>query len=96
MAENPYYRYYVYSRTQEQEQSKVYRETHTTDIKLKKVVDKFVDVYGAIWYLEHLYEKKVIDKEQLLQAYEIWLNDDMVYMPNDILLEKIEKIKQTD
>ena len=38
MAENPYYRYYVYSRTQEQEQSKVYRETHTTDIKLKKVV----------------------------------------------------------
>lgn len=38
MAENPYYRYYIYSRTQEQEQSKVYRETHTTDIKLKKVV----------------------------------------------------------
>lgn len=68
----------------------------TGDFKLKKVVDKFVDVYGAIWYLEHLYEKKVIDKEQLLQAYEIWLNDDMVYMPNDILLEKIEKIKQTD
>lgn len=65
----------------------------TGDFKLKKVAKKDVNVYGAIWYVEHLFEKKVIDKNKLLHTYEIWLNDEMVYMPNEILLEKINKIK---
>ena len=60
----------------------------TGDWKLKKKVSD-VDVHGAIWYVQTLNKKGIIDKKKMKSVYETWLNDESVFISKDILRELI-------
>ena len=63
-------------------------ELLTGDWKLKKKVND-VAVHGAIWYVQKLKAKGIIDNARLKNIYEIWLNDPTVFIRSDILSELI-------
>ena len=61
----------------------------TGDWKLKKCVSENIEVHGAIWYVQCLRTKNIIDDDKLKRAYTTWLNDPQVFMPEDILASLI-------
>ena len=63
-------------------------ELLTGDWKLKKKVND-VPVHGAIWYVQQLNKKDIIDNSRLKSIYETWLNDPTVFIGSDILSELI-------
>ena len=63
-------------------------ELLTGDWKLKKKVDDVL-VHGAIWYVQKLKEKGIINNTRLKTIYETWLNDPTVFIRSDILSELI-------
>ena len=65
----------------------------TGDWKLKKKVND-VTVHGAIWYVQRLNEKGIIDNTRLKNIYEIWLNDPTVFISSDLLCELIIELKE--
>ena len=60
----------------------------TGDWKLKKKVND-INVHGAIWYVQRLNAKGIIDNARLKNIYETWLNDPTVFIRSDILSELI-------
>lgn len=60
----------------------------TGDWKLKKKVND-INTHGAIWYVQKLNEKGIIDNERLKNIYETWLNNPTVFIGSDILSELI-------
>lgn len=60
----------------------------TGDWKLKKKVND-VSVHGAIWYVQQLNRRCIIDNTRLKNIYETWLNDPTVFIRSDILSELI-------
>ena len=63
-------------------------ELLTGDWKLKKKLDD-VSVHGSIWYVQDLYNNKIISREKLKNIYETWLNDPLVYIKSEILIDLI-------
>lgn len=68
-------------------------ELLTGDWKLKKKVND-VAVHGAIWYVQKLNEKGIIDNTKLKNIYETWLNDPTVFIRSDILSELIIELSE--
>lgn len=64
-------------------------ELLTGDWKLKKTIKDEINVHGAIWYVQKLREKNIIDDKRLKEVYEIWLNDQTVFISEDILSDLI-------
>lgn len=61
----------------------------TGDWKLKKCINNDVEIHGAIWYVQYLRAKNIIDDSKLKNTYTIWLTDPQVFMPEDILANLI-------
>ena len=80
---NSVFDYYSYIATRDNNY-----ELLTGDWKLKKKVNN-IAVHGAIWYVQKLKEKGIIDNARLKNIYEIWLNDPTVFIRSDILSELI-------
>ena len=65
----------------------------TGDWKLKDSLNSDIEIHGAIWYAELLFNEHKLNREILLDVLECWVNDDNVYMPKDLLREKINSLK---
>ena len=65
----------------------------TGDWKLKRYISKDVEVYGAIWYVQNLRERNIINNNKLKETYTIWLNDPLIFMPDDVLANLIMEIE---
>lgn len=68
-------------------------ELLTGDWKLKRKVNDVI-VHGAIWYVQRLKEKGIIDNNRLKTIYETWLNDPAVFIRSDILSELIIELNE--
>ena len=65
----------------------------TGDGKLKKKI-KDIPVHGAVWYVQRLKEKGIIDNKKLKEVYKIWLNDPRVYIDETLLKNLLNEIEK--
>lgn len=66
----------------------------TGDRPLREFCCKEIEVVGSIWLLEQMHEQGLICTDELKCAYEAWLTDPSVYLPSEIIIEKIEELTE--
>lgn len=53
-----------------------------------------IEVFGIIWLVEQMNKHGIISIEELKQAYICWIEDPRVFIPEEILSDKLEELKE--
>lgn len=65
----------------------------TGDSYLRKAAEsENLEAHGVLWIIDELAEVG-ITKELLISALEIWRNDPLVFLPNDLIVARIKRLR---
>ena len=68
----------------------------TGDRLLKRVAKEAgLRTHGVLWIIDELDTANVCRKELLISALEIWRNDDSVFLPENLIEERLQNLHQT-
>lgn len=68
----------------------------TGDGPLREMGCQSIEVVGSIWLAQKMHEEKLICIDELKCAYNIWLTDSSIYLPQEILSEKLEELNEVE